>query len=222
MNAPVLFCPFCREGFEDEHECPDHELPLVPWQRLPPEAHDGSADRPVGPWEARYGRGPVAVGSLATVVAFFLPCVSLRGAREATSTMLELALNRAGRLWIVPLACVFTLMTLFRRRTLTAMRGARLAVPIVALMPSVALVMTLIGARDAADFLSLQLGQEVSVQVEVGSYVVLLALPIMVVGGVRLGVGRAGLANTGSPDGDAGRRSRGRASWPRRVPRRPL
>ena len=34
-GAPILFCPFCRESFEGEAVCPEHDLELVPIDRLP-------------------------------------------------------------------------------------------------------------------------------------------------------------------------------------------
>ena len=33
-STAVLFCPFCRESFEGETHCPEHELALVPFDRL--------------------------------------------------------------------------------------------------------------------------------------------------------------------------------------------
>ena len=33
-EAPILFCPFCRDGFEGVEECPEHELTLLPIDRL--------------------------------------------------------------------------------------------------------------------------------------------------------------------------------------------
>ena len=34
---PLLFCPFCRECFEGEAQCPEHELALVRFEDLPRE-----------------------------------------------------------------------------------------------------------------------------------------------------------------------------------------
>ena len=38
--GPPLFCPFCEECFEGEARCPEHDIPLVPFEDLV-----GRADR---------------------------------------------------------------------------------------------------------------------------------------------------------------------------------
>ncbi|HVZ36050.1 MAG TPA: hypothetical protein VG963_26665, partial [Polyangiaceae bacterium] len=64
----VLFCPFCRECFEDSSTCPEHELRLVPFDQLTPDPEaredEGDAAPPtnaeeahLAPFDPRFGRG---------------------------------------------------------------------------------------------------------------------------------------------------------------------
>ncbi|MBW2210554.1 MAG: hypothetical protein JRG67_05830 [Deltaproteobacteria bacterium] len=61
-SSKILFCPFCRDGFEGRTECPEHELTLVPIDKLPrkAEATLQSVTLFVDP---RLGRGAVLFGA---------------------------------------------------------------------------------------------------------------------------------------------------------------
>src|SRR5687767_9594160 len=73
---PLLFRPFCRGCFGGEKECPEHALGLLPVERLPKEEDDSAIpahDRPVAPFEHRFGRGFVMVGIVLSLVGFAMP-----------------------------------------------------------------------------------------------------------------------------------------------------
>ena len=133
MSA-VLFCPFCRECFEGETECPDHELALVPFEKLPrPPARLPSDDEPVGPLEPRYGRAWFGGGAVLILVGFFVPTLVIAdGARATSFSLLDLASTKATNLWTVPAAAVAGLGMLARvrrPRDLGRVRLAALAMP---------------------------------------------------------------------------------------------
>ena len=98
----ILFCPYCRDGFEGVEECPEHELTLVPIDRLP-------RDRAAVPSEVsffadpRLGRGPVLVGAALVLIGALAPFVRARGL-EASA--LEVAIDGAHNLWLTPAAAL--------------------------------------------------------------------------------------------------------------------
>lgn len=120
----ILFCPFCRDGFEGIAECPEHELTLLPIDRLP-----RPAERPFGGVaffaDPRSGRGGVLLGAGLVVVGFLAPLVRARG---LDASALEVAIDGAHNLWFTPGAALGVLWVLWARRSRLEMRGARLAV----------------------------------------------------------------------------------------------
>ena len=134
----ILFCPFCRDGFEGLTECPEHELTLVAIDRLP---RRGS--RP--PDEARFfadlrmGRGGVLAGAALVIGGFFMPFVRA-GGLEASA--MEVAIDGAQNLWLTPIAAAIMVWVLWRRRTASAMRAARVAVLGLALAGAMPLLYT--------------------------------------------------------------------------------
>ena len=134
----ILFCPFCRDGFEGVSECPEHELTLVPIDRMPP-----SEGRSVGEVaffvDPRFGRGGVLSGTALVVVGFLAPFVRARG---LDATALEVAIDGAHNLWFTPGAALAVLWVLWARRSRLAMRGARLAVLGLALTGALPLLYT--------------------------------------------------------------------------------
>lgn len=164
-------------------------MPLVAWHALPREASAISEDLRLAPLSLLAGRGWVFLGALLTLVAFLLPVLTITGETELHANMFRFASLRAGKLWMVPLAAIAQIMILFRRRTLRGMRSARVAVGCVALMPSLALALTLQRVTSAARALALRSGDaDVGVHVEWGSYLVFFAGVVMLFGAVRLGV----------------------------------
>lgn len=134
----ILFCPFCRDGFEGLTECPEHELSLVAIDRLP--RVRGSSSNEVGVFaDPRMGRGGVLAGAAFVLVGFFLPFVRAGGV-EAPA--LEVAIDGAHNLWLTPVAACVMSWVLWARRTRQAMRAARLAVLGLALAGAMPLIYT--------------------------------------------------------------------------------
>ena len=88
-DSPVLFCPFCRESFEGEKTCPEHELTLVSFDRLGPDPEDPELlpevidQQPVAMLALGYGRGWVLFGAVLNLLA--LPMTMVRGASASIS-----------------------------------------------------------------------------------------------------------------------------------------
>lgn len=122
-RAEILFCPYCRDAFEGRTDCPEHELALVPIDRLP--RANRSTHRAAFFADPRFGRGPVLLGAALTVVGFFLPFV-----RTSTleASALQVAIDGALNLWLTPLAALATFAVLWVRRERESMWSARLAV----------------------------------------------------------------------------------------------
>jgi hypothetical protein len=186
--SQVLFCPFCGEAFEGETRCPAHELRLVPWQDLPQPDRVPPDDRPL-PWSSpRFGRGYVAAGAAIALLAFAaLPLARVEGALQMGGTMLALALSGTHKLWLVPAAAWAQFAILYRRRTPAAMRGARLAILLVGLVPALACGWTWLGAHDAVSLLASRTRQELHMRAALGAYAIAAAVVLMVTGAVRLG-----------------------------------
>jgi len=125
QSPPVLFCPFCRDGFEGCTECPEHELTLVPIDEVPREPRP-----PLGSvtffGDPRLGRGAVLLGATLVLVGFLAPFAERAHSVEASA--LEVAIDGASNLWFTPGAAIAILWILWRRRSRGAMRAARMAV----------------------------------------------------------------------------------------------
>jgi hypothetical protein len=139
MDDSVLFCPFCRESFEGLSECPEHELALVPFHRLPKQAHERQEpgwDDLLPLLDPRYGRALLLAGAVLAAVAFLVPfCTVSFEAQQTVYTGLAAAGRRAPNLWTVPFVAGVFLWMLLRRRSRGAMRGARPAALLLAFMP---------------------------------------------------------------------------------------
>lgn len=146
----VLFCPFCREDFEGQVQCPHHGLRLVAFQDLPATGAAVGPDDLLPWWTAQHGRLWVALGALLSLVACPLPLASLAGDVVADSTLLELVNGRAQTLWLVPMAACAQWALLLRRRTLRGMQGMRVATVWLALLGPCVVALTWSGAHDAA------------------------------------------------------------------------
>jgi hypothetical protein len=105
-------------------ECPEHELTLVPVDKLrrPLDRGSGHVAFFVDP---RLGRGGVLVGASLVIVGFMLPLVESRG---LVASALEVAIDGAANLWLTPAAAIAQLWILWWRRTAVLMRAARGAV----------------------------------------------------------------------------------------------
>lgn len=184
----MLFCPFCREAFDDVERCPHHDVALVSLRELGQlSAANVPDDKRVSLWSARFGRGWIALGAASTLLSFLGPFGQLVGDVEISNTLLHLARGRALRLWVVPVGAFTLLLTLYRRRTPAGMRGARLGTLLVSCLPSAVVLFTWQGAVAAADAMASS-GNQLTFQLGLGSYGVFVSGAIAIFGTLRFGV----------------------------------
>lgn len=159
MSHPPLFCPFCRECFEDAEVCPEHELPLVPFDRLPSRAApEPGDDEAVAPHDLRFGRGWLLLASVLLLGGMAAPLVSSAlGSRGITASGYGLASDRALNLWVIPAVALTYVSVLLRRRTPRQMRGSRIAVPVLALLVAGSLGYTLLRIHRATELAGMEL-----------------------------------------------------------------
>lgn len=140
-DARILFCPFCRECFEGEARCPEHDLALVAFEALPRTAEDLAAEIPrddedISAFDPRFGRGIVVIGAMLFLVSFGMRFVDITVQDESTGfSAFEAASMRAPNLWTIPFVGVVLLAILMRRRSLAKMRSARLSMLLLAIAP---------------------------------------------------------------------------------------
>ena len=182
--GPPLFCPFCEECFEGEARCPEHDIPLVPFEDL---AAARGRDLPqdgddVAGLDPRFGRLPLALGALTVLVGFFLPFLrtDFPDGTVSAGTGLETASNVALNLWIVPAVAGTLVSILVRRRSPMKMRGARLAVILLALVGASSLIYTVSRVYLGADRVHAAYGQSVEVTLQLGLYLMSAGLVIVV------------------------------------------
>lgn len=176
-DPQILFCPYCRDGFEGVRECPEHELTLVPIDRLPGRAAR-SPNEVVFFMDPRLGRGAVLLGAVLVLAGFFSPFARVTDVRASA---LEVAIDGAHNLWLTPVAALLMLWVLWARRTRQAMRAARLAVLGLALAGALPLVYTSRRIGLVADASSAEL------QWQWGFGVIAAGLAVAALGSVRLG-----------------------------------
>lgn len=190
---PLLFCPFCRECFEGELECPAHELALVAFDALPADPADESElpshDQPVSILDPRFGRGFVMAGVLLSLVGFSMPVFSiLSGEQTRVFSGFEAAASRAPNLWTVPFVALMFAWILMRRRTPLAMLGARLAGVVFALAPLISLIYTVFKVREGAEQWAQQMHLRMVVDIEYGVFVIAVGVFFLLFGSIRFGV----------------------------------
>jgi len=187
----VLFCPFCRESFEGARVCPDHDLPLVPFHKLPPdptaaEAPQVGDDTQLDTFDPRFGRAYVAGGALLNACAFAAEFVRFPGGHGLSTLLLASSMPA---LWTLVLVSVTLLLVLRRARTLRMLRALRVLVPALALVAPATLAWELFRIRSGA----VQWMAHVrSAQATPGAalYITLVASLLIGYGGVRLGAVR--------------------------------
>ncbi len=188
-RAPVLFCPFCREAFEGERTCPDHDLGLVPFEELP-ESRRAEAprdDEPVAAYDPRLGRGLLFAGAVVVLVGFLMPFATTSMDGEAlTLSGVEMAARRP-LLWAVPFVAGAMLVVLGLRRTPRQMRGARLAIALLAGLGGASVGFGVVLVRGFAEDRRARYGMDMDVVIEPGVYVMSVGLLLALVGGLRLG-----------------------------------
>jgi hypothetical protein len=185
----VLFCPFCRESFEGSRVCPDHDLPLVPFHKLPPDASlaersEPSDETPLETFEPRYGRGYVAAGAGLNAVALGAEFVRFPAGRGLSTLALASSIPA---LWTLGLVS-FTLFFLLRRaKTLRALRGLRVLVPALAAVSPATLLWELVRIRSGAALWVAHVRSSQAVA-SWALYLCLAASLLIAYGGARLGV----------------------------------
>ncbi len=190
-TTAVLFCPFCRESFEGETHCPEHELALVPFDRL--EGATNSSTQPrdderLDTFDLRFGRGVVGAGALLALIGFASPIGSISAAGERLLvTGPSIAVTHAPTLWVVPGVGLAALILLARRRTLAGMRAIRLVVPLLAWGVPMSVWSALRKLDRWAELMSVGDVQAVA-HYGWGLGVLGAATLLLIVGGLRLGV----------------------------------
>jgi hypothetical protein len=189
----VLFCPFCRESFEGERSCPEHDLPLVPFDKLPIDPlaeHDDevepgpSDDTPLALFEWRYGRGLVAIGAVLNGLALTLEFVGgVRG--SAGLKAYEVAVT-APSLWTLSLVSVSLLVMLQRRRTPRGLRSLRVLVPGMGVISLASVAWVLYRLHQGAA-VWVSGGRKIGLTLGPAIYVVVLAAGLIFAGSYRLG-----------------------------------
>ncbi len=183
--ADLLFCPFCRECFEGEQRCPDHELPLVPFEALPKARVEQPDDAPMSILDPSRGRAELAIAGVALLASFLAPIVEVTSdARSETFSALAAASQRAPNLWAIPIAGAILVSTVSRRRVPLRMRGARLALVFVSLVPLVSIGYSVRRIFEASSIAGM------TSTMSFGPYVIGAAALLGVVGSLRFG-GRA-------------------------------
>ena len=184
----VLFCPFCRESFEGEQTCPEHELPLVPFFDLPKQAAPVDEHARVAWYSPALGRGPVAAAAFGTLAAFlFLPLAGVDGPTQMGGTMLRLAREGTPKLWLVPSAAAAMLLILARRRSRVGLRGLRVLIPLLACVPPLVVFWSWLGVEAAVVLMAARTGQDLAPRLGSGASLVLIAALPALVFGLRLG-----------------------------------
>lgn len=186
--AGVRFCPFCRESFEDSDTCPEHALVLVEFLDLPRELDEEPGDSWL-PLALTHQRGWVLLGALMTLAAFDLPMAILSGQVDGSNSMWDMAHAREKTLWLIPMAALGQLATLYRRRTPDQLRSIRLVALLFAVVPSVTVAMTMRDVAAATDVMSARLGG-VEVHFGWGAWVTFAAALPGLWGSLRLGMAR--------------------------------
>lgn len=140
----LVACPFCREMFEKDEatECPVCGMSLVAFDKLPPSVHteDGvpvdPANEPL-PWTyLGRGRGVLPVLAVIGVVLFMLPWVHVSLPDDYRFSGFELA-GKLGWVWGAGVGWVVLVPTVLSRRTITQLRGARVAAAFLSAVPIV-------------------------------------------------------------------------------------
>jgi hypothetical protein len=186
----VLFCPFCRESFEGLESCPEHDLRLIPFSKLAPDPAENTTllrvdeDQLLAPFELRFGRAYVAFGALANLLALPLALIRLPSGRSY-STLFVAAARPA--LWTLALVTFTLLFVLQRRRSLRALRGMRVLVPLLACVSPATVLWELQRLRGGA---AAWLTRGEPFELGPALYVVAAGAVLIALGGVRLGVQR--------------------------------
>lgn len=190
----VLFCPFCRESYEGARVCPDHDLALVPFDRLPRSPHGLEAedeeepalgdDSKLSGFEPRFGRAPVAAGALLYALALGLEFVRFPDGKGVSTWLLARSLPG---LWSLGLLSFTLLFVLRRGTTLRKLRALRVLVPALACAGPLLVGWELYRIRQGA-VLWAAMVRSADARPGMAVYVVGVAALLVFWGGVRLGM----------------------------------
>ncbi|EYF02360.1 hypothetical protein [Chondromyces apiculatus] len=135
-------CPFCRQLFKpgEVSTCPECDLPLADLSRLPP-SHDAQhldPDLPEPPHHQTLpwtypgrGRALLLILALLGLIAFFVPWVHETAPELRDLSGFDLA-RRLFWMWAPPIAFFVMIPLVLTRRSIHRMRGARLAIALLA------------------------------------------------------------------------------------------
>lgn len=141
----LVACPFCREMFEEAEakECPVCGMSLVAFDKLPPSVEaeqDGIAVEPhheLLSWTyLGRNRGLLALLGLVGMVMFMLPWVHVVLPDNYTFSGFDLS-RKLGWSWAAGVAWLVLVPTVLSRRTITQLRGARVAAAFLSAVPLV-------------------------------------------------------------------------------------
>ena len=141
-------CPFCREHFPvgEARECPVCGVRLVAATKLAAapavDTDDETAPKEPGdevlPWlHVGHARGALLACALVGLVLFCLPWVHMFAPDRRVFTGVDIA-RRTGATWAVAVAWFTMLPLVLSRRTVRDMLGARLALAVLAAIPTLA------------------------------------------------------------------------------------
>jgi hypothetical protein len=149
----LFACPFCREMFEagEARTCPACGLGLMALSKLPPsyDALNEEPEEPLPPhmealpWTyAGRGRGLLIALAVLGFAAFFAPWIRETAPELRQLSGFDLA-RRLGWLWAPAVAFFVMIPLVLTRRSIYAMRGARVAVAFLAAVVLTAVAMRL-------------------------------------------------------------------------------
>jgi magnesium-transporting ATPase (P-type) len=142
--ARLYACPFCRQLFTEGEvaQCPDCAIAVEPVDELPP-SYDAELVEPEPPTPPEYElvpmtyagrmRGVLLLLAAAGLGAFFAPWLRESLPEIRVLSGFEFA-RKLAWLWAAPVAWFIMFALVLSRRTIYHMRGARLAVGILAVM----------------------------------------------------------------------------------------
>lgn len=194
MNR-LIACPFCRQMFElgEARACPECGLALEDITKLPPTATSLDEDDPreevppemeLLPWTyVGRGRGVLTLVALLGLGVFFLPWMQETAPELRVWTGLRFA-ERLSWMW-APFVSWFVLVPLvLSRRTIHAMRGARFAVGMMALIVVMTVIMRVAVVPQSSRFLPVRFAWSYGLWVTLALGVVALVFSIRFGGSV--------------------------------------
>lgn len=190
--VPLDACPFCRELFEpgEASQCPTCGIALADITKLPPSPtlrHESDEwDLDLGPEHDRLpwsylgrGRGLLVLASVVGAVLFLLPWVDMTLPYALQLSGWDLARQR-GWIWGPFVAWVVLAPTVASRRSIFALRGARVAAAFLAAIPGITAAILLLRPPQSA-LMHLRIAFDWPI------YATIVVALVAVVGGVRLG-----------------------------------